>query len=61
MTKIDLTHYQVGETVITRIDGQDVLCTVAFRGDPKKKFLTYRVNGEIEIYGKERGECRELI
>ena len=53
MTGIDLTRCQVGETVTVNIDGVDTLCTVAFRKNPKKKFLTYRLNGEIEIYGKE--------
>lgn len=51
MTAEEVRALQVGDTVTVRKEGREpVICTVAFRGDPSKKFLTYRVNGEIKRF-----------
>ena len=48
MTAEEVKALQVGQTVTVRKEGREsVICTVAFRRDPKRKFLTYRVKGEI--------------
>lgn len=51
MTAEEVGAMQAGETVIVRKEGlEPVICTVAFRRDPKRKFLTYRVKGEIRSF-----------
>ena len=51
MTADEVKSLQIGETVtVCQKDREPVICTVAFRRDPKRKFLTYRVNGEIRSF-----------
>ena len=51
MTAEEVRALQIGETVTVRKEGlEPVICTVAFHSDPKRKFLTYRVNGEIRSF-----------
>ena len=51
MTADEVKSLQIGDTVTVRKEGREpVICTVAFRRDPKRKFLTYRVNGEIRSF-----------
>lgn len=51
MTAEEVRTMQAGETVTARKEGREpVLCTVAFRRESKRKFLTYRVNGEIRSF-----------
>lgn len=51
MTSEQVKALQVGETVSVIKEGcEPVLCTVAFRGEPSRKFLTYRVKGEIRRF-----------
>lgn len=51
MTAEEVKALQVGETVTARKEGREpVLCTVAFRGQPDNKFLTYRIGGQIRKF-----------
>ena len=51
MTAEEVKSLQVGETVRVIKEGcEPVFCTVAFRGTPDRKFLTYRVKGEIRRF-----------
>lgn len=51
MTADEVKSLQIGETVtVCKEDREPVICTVAFRRDPKRKFLTYRVNGKIRSF-----------
>lgn len=51
MTADEVKSLQIGETVTVRPKGREpVICTVAFRRDPKRKFLTYRAGGQIRKF-----------
>ena len=51
MTADKVKSLQIGETVTVRPKGREpVICTVAFRGRPDNKFLTYRANGQIRKF-----------
>lgn len=68
LTVEEVKALQVGETVRVIKEGcEPVFCTVAFRGEPSRKFLTYRVNGEIrrfairEYPGMRYDKCRKEV
>lgn len=51
MTAEEVKALQVGETITIRKEGRGpILCTVAFRGHPINKFLTYREKGQIKKF-----------
>lgn len=51
MTAEEVRALQVGETVSVIMEGYEpVFCTVAFRGTPDNKFLTYRTKGQIKRF-----------
>lgn len=51
MTAEEVKALQVGETVKIQKEGHEpILCTVAFRGNPANKFLTYRDKGQIKRF-----------
>ena len=51
MTAEEVKALQVGETVTIQKEGHEpILCTVAFRGHPINKFLTYREKGQIKKF-----------
>lgn len=51
MTADQVKALQVGETVTIQKEGHEpILCTVAFRGHPSNKFLTYRDKGQIKKF-----------
>lgn len=51
MTAEEVKALQAGETVTIRKEGHEpILCTVAFRGSPANKFLTYRDKGRIKSF-----------
>lgn len=51
MTAKEVKALQVGETITIRKEGREpILCTVAFRGHPINKFLTYREKGQIKKF-----------
>lgn len=51
MQACDVLALAVGDSVYICKEGREpVLCTVAFRGNPANKFLTYRDNGQIKRF-----------
>lgn len=51
MTAEEVKALQVGETVTIQKEGHEpITCTVAFRGSPVNKFLTYRDKGQIKKF-----------
>lgn len=51
MTAEEVKALQVGEAVTARKEGHEpIVCTVAFRGRPDNKFLTYRDKGQIKKF-----------
>lgn len=51
MTAAEVKALQVGERVRIIKEGHEpILCTVAFRGTPANKFLTYRDKGQIKKF-----------
>lgn len=48
MTAEEVRALEVGQTVRIEREGHEpIVCTVACRGDPANKFLTYRVKGAL--------------
>lgn len=51
MNAEEVKALQVGETVKIQKEGHEpIICTVAFRGNPANKFLTYRDRGQIKRF-----------